>query len=76
MGGAASFVQTEQISVDAFRTVAGDKFYQEIFDIFKNDKGFISQSILRDLSTINSRIPEFGGRAVAVYSKKIFFLIE
>eukprot|EP01036_Dinobryon_divergens_P026012 gene26011-34613_t len=71
MGGAASLlVQTEQISVDAFRAVAGDKFYQEIFDLFKNDEGFISQSILLDLTYVNSRVPDFGGRAVAVYKKQ------
>ena len=70
MGGAASLVQVQQINVDAFRTVAGDNFYQEVFDLLKNEKGFISQPILLDLTTINSRVPDFGRLAVSVYSKK------
>jgi hypothetical protein len=70
MGGAASLVQAQQINVDAFRTVAGEKFYQEIFDLLKNEKGFISQSILLDLTTINSRVPDFDSLAVSIYSKK------
>eukprot|EP01036_Dinobryon_divergens_P026013 gene26013-34614_t len=70
MGGAASLVQVQKINVDAFRTVAGDNFYQEVFDLLKNEKGFISQPILLDLTTINSRVPDFGRLAVSVYKNQ------
>ena len=69
MGGAAS-IQSDQITVDMFRTAVGDKFYPEVFDFFKNGEGFISQTILQDLIYVNSRVPDLCGRAVAVYSKQ------
>lgn len=69
-GGAASLIP-EQIDIDSFRTLSGDKFIQEVFDSFKDEKGFISQSLLLDLNSVNSRLPRFK-EAIAIY-RKLFF---
>ena len=68
-GGAASLIP-EQIDIDSFRILSGDKFIQEVFDSLKDDKGFISQSLLLDLNSVNSRLPLFK-EAVTIFSKLI-----
>ena len=70
MGGAASLIP-EQIDIDSFRTLSGDNFNQDVFDILKNENGFISQSVLLDLNSVNSRLPRFK-EAIAIFRK--FFL--
>ena len=72
MGGAASLIP-EQIDIDLFRTLSGDNFNQDVFDSFKNENGFISQSLLLDLNSINSRLPRFK-EAITFYRK--FLLIS
>lgn len=67
MGGAASLIP-EQIDIDSFRTLSGENFNQDVFDILKNENGFISHLLLLDLNSINSRLPRFK-EAITIYRK-------
>jgi len=67
MGGAASLIP-EQIDHESFRSIAGDNFNQDVFDVLKDEHGCISQSLLMDLNSMNSQLPRFK-EAIKLYRK-------
>lgn len=73
MGGAASLIP-EQIDIESFRILSGDNFNQEVFDGLKDENGCISQALLLDLNSLQSRLPRFT-EAIKFYRKLLLMFL-